>query len=516
MEEVSSSELLSPGVAPVRSPPVETLFGALDMSKSLSAEPDAVGSAKDTATRLEISGSQRVRELPPPPKALPGLPETPDIEPDELTAAVSRGRRGFFGRRQSSSCLASFALHFTLLLVLAMLFQATLPEPTIRTLIASFETPEPLDDMGQDSLSVFQVRPGAIVPDVPDIAPSVLPTVPHPNERAPGVSNDAQASAGMQARRPIDWMQQTDASVDGALDGRRPGAKAGLLGEGGSPGSELAVVRGLRWLMAHQRHGGSTDGSWNFDHHKSICQGQCADPGTEGSSTGATALALLPFLGAGHTHLEGEYRDTVRRGLYYLTGRAIVSTDDNATDGVDLRDIPLDSLRAQIGIALQDTVLFSGTIRENIRYGRPDAAEEEVVAAAKAAQAHDFIVALPGGYDTPVGQRGVNLSGGQRQRIAIARALLVQPRILILDDSTSAVDVETEAKIEEALDELMAGRTSFIIAQRISTVLNADKIVVLERGRIAASGTHAELIASSPIYQEIYESRLGNGASRNG
>jgi len=174
-----------------------------------------------------------------------------------------------------------------------------------------------------------------------------------------------------------------------------------------------------------------------------------------------------------------------------------------------MRDIPLDALRAQVGIALQEVVLFSGTIRDNIRYGRPDATEEEVVTAAKAAQAHDFIVAFPDGYDTIVGQRGVNLSGGQKQRIAIARALVVQPQVLILDDSTSAVDVETESKIQVALDELMVGRTTFVIAQRISTVLNADKIVVLDKGRIAAIGTHAELMASSPIYREIYESQLG-------
>jgi ATP-binding cassette subfamily B multidrug efflux pump len=178
-------------------------------------------------------------------------------------------------------------------------------------------------------------------------------------------------------------------------------------------------------------------------------------------------------------------------------------------DGVDVRDIPLDALRAQIGITLQETVLFSGNVRDNIRYGRPDATDEEVVAAAKAAQAHDFITAFPDGYDTLVGQRGVNLSGGQKQRIAIARALLVQPKVLILDDSTSAVDVETEAKIEAALEQLMADRTTFVIAQRISTVLNADKIVVLDQGQIAAEGTHAELMVSSPIYQEIYESQLG-------
>ena len=182
-------------------------------------------------------------------------------------------------------------------------------------------------------------------------------------------------------------------------------------------------------------------------------------------------------------------------------------------DGVDVRDIPLDELRTQVGIALQEAVLFSGTIRDNIRYGNPGATDEEVVAAAKAAQAHGFVTALPDGYDTEIGQRGVNLSGGQRQRIAIARALLVQPRVLILDDSTSAVDVETEAKIESALEELMDATTTFVVAQRISTVLNADKIVVLERGQIAAEGTHAELMSSSPIYQEIYESQLGDGNS---
>ena len=185
-------------------------------------------------------------------------------------------------------------------------------------------------------------------------------------------------------------------------------------------------------------------------------------------------------------------------------------------DGVDVRDLPLDALRAQVGISLQEAVLFSGTVRDNVRYSRPDATEEEVIAVAKAAQAHDFIAAFPDGYDTLVGQRGVNLSGGQKQRIAIARALLVQPKVLILDDSTSAVDVETEAKIQAALESSMADRTSFVIAQRISTVLSADKIVVLDRGQIAAEGTHTELMASSPIYQEIYESQLGNGEAHNG
>lgn len=167
-------------------------------------------------------------------------------------------------------------------------------------------------------------------------------------------------------------------------------------------------------------------------------------------------------------------------------------------------------------MALQETVLFSGTIRDNIRYGRPEASEEEVIAAAQAAQAHDFVMSFPEGYDTEVGQRGVNLSGGQKQRLAIARALLLQPAVLILDDSTSAVDVETETKIQAALEGLMQNRTSFVIAQRISTVLTADKILVLDDGRIAAEGTHTKLLASSPIYRDIYNSQLGNGGNVNG
>jgi len=193
-----------------------------------------------------------------------------------------------------------------------------------------------------------------------------------------------------------------------------------------------------------------------------------------------------------------------------------VTTGQVTIDGIDVRAMTLDSLRSRIGVALQETVLFSGTIRDNIRYGRANATDEEVVTAAKAAQAHEFIMGFEDGYETRVGQRGVNLSGGQKQRIAIARALLIQPRVLILDDSTSSVDIETEAKIETALEELIKDRTSFVIAQRVSTVLNADKIVVLERGQIAALGTHSELMESSPIYQEIYQSQLGNGGAQNG
>jgi ATP-binding cassette subfamily B multidrug efflux pump len=177
-------------------------------------------------------------------------------------------------------------------------------------------------------------------------------------------------------------------------------------------------------------------------------------------------------------------------------------------DSHDVRDVTLDSLRRQIGIVLQETALFSGTIRENITFGRPGAPLEDVIAAAEAAEAHDFIMSFPEGYDTPVGERGVTLSGGQKQRIAIARALLLDPRILILDDATSSVDYETEYRIQQALERLMEGRTSFVIAQRIATVLNADQILVLERGEIVARGTHEELLNESPIYAEIYCSQL--------
>ncbi len=178
-------------------------------------------------------------------------------------------------------------------------------------------------------------------------------------------------------------------------------------------------------------------------------------------------------------------------------------------DGTDIRDVTLESLRSQIGIVLQDTTLFSGSIRDNIAYGRPDASDEDVFAAAHAAQAHDFISAMPDGYQTLIGERGVTLSGGQRQRVAIARAILRDPRILILDDSTSAVDAETEFLIQQALDKLMMGRTSFVIAQRISTVRSAGLILLLDNGRIAAMGTHEDLLASSALYGEIIDSQFG-------
>jgi ATP-binding cassette, subfamily B, multidrug efflux pump len=177
-------------------------------------------------------------------------------------------------------------------------------------------------------------------------------------------------------------------------------------------------------------------------------------------------------------------------------------------DGVDVRDVTVESLRGQIGIVLQDTLLFSGTIRENISYGIPNASLDDVVRVARMAQAHDFILEQPDGYNTRIGEGGVGLSGGQMQRVAIARALLLNPRLLILDDSTSAVDAETEYQIQRALDELVGERTSFVIAQRISTVRNANLILVLDNSRVVASGTHESLLETSALYGEIVASQL--------
>jgi ATP-binding cassette, subfamily B, multidrug efflux pump len=190
--------------------------------------------------------------------------------------------------------------------------------------------------------------------------------------------------------------------------------------------------------------------------------------------------------------------------FYDVTGGSV------RLDGHDVRDVTLASLRSQIGIVMQSSLLFSGPVRNNIAYGRPDATQEEIEAAARSAQADVFIRALPEGYDTVVGERGLGLSGGQRQRLAIARALLIDPRLLILDDSTSAVDAETEAAIQESLDWLMreGHRTVFVIAQRISTVRDADLILVLDDGEIAAMGTHEELLSTSELYNEILGSQV--------
>jgi ATP-binding cassette subfamily B protein len=203
-------------------------------------------------------------------------------------------------------------------------------------------------------------------------------------------------------------------------------------------------------------------------------------------------IAVLGQTGAGKSSII----NLIPRFYDVTGGRVLV-------DGYDIRDLTVESLRHQVGIVLQETTLFSGTIRENIAYGRPEASLKDIQEAAQAAQAHDFIVELADGYDALVGERGVGLSGGQKQRVAIARALLINPRILILDDSTSSVDAETEFKIQQALIKLMKGRTSFVIAQRISTVRNADQILLLDQGYLVAQGRHADLLATNELYVDI-------------
>jgi ATP-binding cassette subfamily B protein len=205
----------------------------------------------------------------------------------------------------------------------------------------------------------------------------------------------------------------------------------------------------------------------------------------------------------------GSGKSTIAR---LLTRFYDVSAGAVEIDGHDVRDLTLSSLRASVGVVTDEPFLFSISIRDNIAYGRPDASEDEVEAAARAAQAHDFISELPDGYDTVVGERGYTLSGGQRQRVAIARTLLVNPPILILDDATSSVDVHVEAQIYAALRELLRDRTTIVIAHRISTIALAQRIILLDRGRVAAQGTHAQLLATSPLYAEV----LAQTASEEG
>jgi ABC-type multidrug transport system fused ATPase/permease subunit len=208
-------------------------------------------------------------------------------------------------------------------------------------------------------------------------------------------------------------------------------------------------------------------------------------------------IALIGHTGSGKTTLAS----LVPRFYDVSAGRLTI-------DGADVRDVTLTSLRGAIGVISQDPFLFSATVRENIAFGTPGATDEDVEQAARLAQAHEFIDRLPNGYDTVIGERGITLSGGQRQRIAIARALIVDPRILILDDATASVDATTEVHIRLGLREAMRGRTTIIIAHRLSTIALADEMIVLDHGRIAARGTHEELIDASPVYHEIYEHGL--------
>lgn len=212
-------------------------------------------------------------------------------------------------------------------------------------------------------------------------------------------------------------------------------------------------------------------------------------------------VAILGATGAGKSTLV----NLIPRFYDATAGRVVIA-------GHDVREVTQASLLALAGVVPQEALLFSGTVRDNIRYGKPDATNDEVIAAATAAQAHEFISRLPRSYDAPVETRGANFSGGQKQRLALARALLLRPRLLILDDSTSAVDVRTEIAIQDALEADKAGRTTFVVAQRISTVLKADQIIVLDKGRVVAQGKHRELLASSPVYREIYDSQLGEKA----
>lgn len=251
---------------------------------------------------------------------------------------------------------------------------------------------------------------------------------------------------------------------------------------------DVRDLPGAAPLPPIQGHVRFEDVSFSYDSHNQVLTNVNID------ASPGQRIALLGATGSGKSTVT----NLIPRFYDVTAGQVTV-------DGIDVRAVTLETLRRQTGLVLQETFLFSASIRDNISYGRSDATTAEIVAAAKAAHIHDFIVSLPNGYDTLVGERGVGLSGGQKQRVAIARALLMDPRILILDDSMSSVDTETEYQIQLALEELMRNRTTFVIAQRLSTVKNADQIIVLQNGSIVEQGTHRSLLAQGGIYREIYD-----------
>jgi ATP-binding cassette subfamily B multidrug efflux pump len=278
----------------------------------------------------------------------------------------------------------------------------------------------------------------------------------------------------------------------------REGEKVGNLDVWGSKASPHIQISAFT-PPSHPVLGGEKGGRVIFDHVSFRYQGENVSALDDIHLTVEPnqRVALIGPTGSGKTSLV----NLIPR-FYDVTAGSV------QVDGVDVREMNLVTLRRQIGIVLQTSLLFSVSVKENIAYGRPDASLDEIIEAAKAAQAHEFILELPQGYDTVVGEKGITLSGGQRQRIAIARALLMNPHILILDDSTSSVDTQTERMIQKALNQLMEGRTTFIIAHRLSTVRRADRILVMDQGRIAEQGTHPSLLALNGLYREIYDLQL--------
>jgi ATP-binding cassette subfamily B multidrug efflux pump len=254
---------------------------------------------------------------------------------------------------------------------------------------------------------------------------------------------------------------------------------------------EVREEPGVPDLKVTRGHVGIENVSFSYGRHKGILKGISFEALPD------QVIALLGPTGSG------------KSTIVNLIPRFYDPTDGCITiDGQDIRGVTINSLRGQIGMVLQETTLFAASIRENITFGKPDAVQDEIEAAARAAQAHDFILQTPNGYDTEVGERGVTLSGGQRQRLAIARAILTNPRMLILDDATSSVDAETEHLIQLALERVMHGRTTFVIAHRLSTLQRADLILVLDKGRIVARGKHEDLLKTSPLYLKIYEQQI--------